>query len=394
MSCTNETELEPTAPKAGRFLRSFTRGLALGALAVGLVCGPAWAQTEPRYRLHTPKAQPQETKTSRAQSESHDQTGSTTPVRRTETRTETKQGEVVIERLETPSINGRYELRSETEVETIKVDANTTRVIRRLFNRNPDGRRTVIEVSEEEHQRLSENSERVVRTTSKPNLSGKLQLTRQEIQETSQVAPGTRQTQTTVLEPDINGGLATTRQLTETEQQTGEGVVLVEQTQRLPDGNQRWDTYETRERVIRTEGEDVRSEEQVFRRDADRKLSLAERTLTHEWKDAAGAEHQTVETRSRNIGGTTRTPDGRLMVVERIRTVRRTQADGSQQTTQEVERSSAVAPGESPRVVERTMQFSRPVGPGGTQIKKTVQTPDPNGRYRTVIVLEGGESKP
>ena len=392
MSCSSEMGPTPPAPKAWRFLSASTRGLALWGLALGLACGPAMAQTQPRYRLHTPKTQPQEAKTSGAQSESHDQTGGTTPVRRTETRTETEQGQVVTERLEAPDLHGRYELLSETEEETIEVDANTTRVIRRLFARDPDGRRAVIEVTEEEHHRLTDNRERVVRTTSKPNLSGKLRLTRQEIQETSQVAPGARQTQTTVLEPDVNGGLAATQQITETEQQKGEGVVVVEQTHRLPDGNQRWETYETRERVIRTQGEEVRTEEQVFRQSAaDRKLSLAERTLTHEYKDAEGAEHQTRETHSRNIGGTTRTPDGRLAVVERIRTVRRTQADGSQQTTQEVERPSALAPGEAPRVIERTMQFSRPVGPGGTQTKKTVQTLDPNGKYRTVIVLQGNE---
>jgi len=361
---------------------------------VGLACGSAVAQTQPRYRLHTPKTQPQATKTSGAQSQSQDQTGGTTPVRRTETRTETEQGQVVTERLETPGINGRYELLAETEEETIEVDANTTRVIRRLFNRGPDGRRTLIEVTEEEQQRLPDNAERVVRTVSKPNMNGRLRLTRREIQQTAQVAASTRETKITVLEPDVNGGLAATQQINQTEQQKEEGLVVVERTHRLPDGNQSWEAYETRERVIRTEGEEVRSEEQVFRKDANRKLSLAERVLSHEWKDAEGAEHQTIETHSRNIDGTTRTGDGRLTVVERISTVRRTEANGSQQTTQEVEQRLMVAPTAPLKVIERTLEFSRPVGPGGAQINRTVQKLDPNGKYRKVIVLQGEEKKP
>jgi hypothetical protein len=361
---------------------------------VGLACISAVAQTQPRYRLHTPKTQPQEAKTARTQSESRDQVGGTTPVRRTETRAETEQRQVVTERLETPGINRRYELLAETEEETIEVDANTTRVIRRLYNRGPDGRRTLIEVSEEEQQHLPENAERIVRTVSKLNLNGRLQLTRREIQETAQVDPSTRETKTTVFEPDINGGLTATQQINETEQQKEEGLVVAERTHMIPDGNQRWEAFETRERVIRTEGEEVRTDEQIFRRDANRKLSLAERVLTHEWKDAEGAEHQTSETHSRNISGTTRTGDGRLTVVERISTVRRSQADGSQQTTQEVEQRSIVAPNAPLKVIERTLEFSRPVGPGGAQITKTVQKLDPSGKYRKVILLQGEEKKP
>lgn len=394
MFSSSKKRTEAAAPKAWRYLRAAARGLGLWGLAVGLTCSSAVAQTQPRYRLHTPKTQPQEAKTSRAQSESRDQSGGTTPVRRTETRTETEQGQVVTERLETPGINGRYELLTETEEETIEVDANTTRVIRRLYNRGPDGRRTLIEVSEEEQQRLPDKRERIVRTVSKPNVNGWLQSTRQEIQETAQVDASTRETKLTVLEPDINGGLTATQQINQTEQQKEEGLVVVERTHLLPDGNQRWEAYETRERVIRTEGEEVRTDEQVFRKDASRKLSLAERVLSHEWKDAEGAEHQTIETHSRNIGGTTRTGDGRPTVVERISTVRRSQADGSQQTTQEVEQRRIAAPNAPLKVIERTLEFSRPVGPGGAQIKRTVQKLDPNGKYRKVIVLEGEEKKP
>jgi hypothetical protein len=233
-----------------------------------------------------------------------------------------------------------------------------------------------------------------VRSVSKPRLNGRLQLTQREVQETRQTSPSVRQTQTTVLRPDINGGLAATDQINETVQEKGAGVTVVNRTHLLPDGNRRWELYETREQVIREDKAEVRVEEEVHRRDANRRLSLTERTVTREWKDAKGEEHQTIEVFSNNIGGTTRTEDGRLVLDHRLSTVRRSLPDGSQQTTQEFEQRSLVSPTEPLRVVEKSMQFSRPVGRGETQVQKTVQTLDGGGHYRTTIVLAGKKPTP
>lgn len=364
-------------------------------LAIGLACAAVGTQAQtPRHRFHTPKASSQQANTASTQSEWPYATGGITPARRTETSTKTESGQVVTQRLETPGIYGRYQLLTETEEETIEVDANTTRVIRRLFARDARGRRQVIEVTEEEHHRLPNDGERIVRNTSQPTLDGHFQLTRRDIEETTQVTPTMRQTRTTVSHPDINGGLTPVEQISETEQEKEPGVLVVERTQLLLDGNGRWEPHETRERVIRSQGGEVRTEEQVYRKDANFQMSLAERTVTREWKDEQGAEHQTTQVYSDNISGNTHSADDRLHLDRELRIVRQTRSDGSQQTIQELGQRSTVAPSSPLRVTERVVTFSRPVGRGGAQTQKTVQALDANGRYQTIIVLQVNESNP
>ena len=362
------------------------RVFAWTGLVIGLACTAVGTQAQtPRYRFHTPEASIAST-----QSEWLEATVGTTPVRRTETTTKTENGQVVTQRLETIGLYGRYQVLTEMEEETIEVDATTTRVIRRWFAPDAQGRPNVIEVTEEEHFRIPNEGERIVRNTSRPTLDGHFQLLRREIEETSHVSPTMRQTLTTVSQPDLNGRLTPFEQIRETEHEQEPGVSIVERTQLLLDGNGRWEPHEIRERVIRSQGGEVRTEEQVSRRDANIQMSLVERTVTREWKDEQGAEHQTTQVYSDYISGNS--SDNRLQLERELRITRQTRSDGSQQTIEELGRRSTLAPGSPLRVAERVLTVSRPVGRGGTQTTKTVQALDANGRYQTFTVLQGTES--
>jgi hypothetical protein len=294
--------------------------------------------------------------------------------------------------LETLEVDGRYQPSVEMEQETIQVNAQTTRVVRRLFARDADGRRKLIELTQEGQQSLGGDKQRVVRTTFKPTLDGHMQVTREEIQETSRLSPQTTQTETSILQPDINGGFTAVEKVSEIEEQKGPGVMETKRTQLLPDGNGRWETYQSVERVVRSQDGEVRAEEQVYRRDANRQLSLAERTVSRERKDAAGAEQQVTEVYSSNIAGTTREGDGRLQLDRRVRITRSSRPDGSQQTVQELEQRSLVAPNEGLQGTERVVEWLRPAGAAGTEMKKSVQARDSSGRYRTFIVLQSKTS--
>ncbi len=367
------------------------RVLALLGLGLVLVCGPARAQT--LYRLHQPEASAKKPKTSSTETERHDLAAGTTPSRSVETRKRTDGHQVETHALETLSVEGRYEPLIQSDEQTTQVDAQTTRIVRRSFARDADGRRKVIEVTEEEHHRLPGSRLSVVRTTSRPDLDGHFQIKRREIEETIPLSSNVNQTRTTVLLPDINGTLGAAEQINQIERQKEKGVVGVEKTRLLPDGNGRWEPYETQERVVKTDAKEVRTEEQVRRRDATGQLSLTERTITNEWKDASGQENQTVETYSNNIAGTTRYEDGSLHLDRRLHVVRSTRPDGSQQTVQQLEQRSIVAPAEGLRVTEKTEEISRPSSQGGTDSQKTVQRVDGNGQLKTVFIVKAREAK-
>ncbi len=361
----------------------------LVALALAVATGAAQTP-QPQYRPHTPKKKQEQAKGAPGQSTRQDPTG-VTPTRTRNTTRTTAAGQVETTTVDTLSPDGTYEPSVEVEEETVVVDARTTRVIQRLYNRDPDGRRRLFERTEEEHQQLPDQTMRIVRRTSHAHLDGHLRLTREEQSDTRQSQPGVAETRTVVRQPDINGGFRPVEQVQTIERETQPGVRELERTQLLPDGNGRWETQEKRRRTVTTTQEQVRTEEEVYRRDPNRQLSLAEKTVTREWQDAQGAERQTTEVYSNAIAGTASYGDGRLHLDRRIETTRRTRADGTEEVIQDEQERSLVAPGEPLRPARRTIEFSRSVGADERQVQKTVQARDANGKYQTILVLESRE---
>ena len=94
------------------------------------------------------------------------------------------------------------------EKESVKVDANTVRVLERTFGRDSNGQRALTQVTEEERRTSRDGDMKSVRTTSNPDANGSLQVVQREIQETRKTGPGAEDTKTTVFTPNINGGLA------------------------------------------------------------------------------------------------------------------------------------------------------------------------------------------
>ncbi len=361
---------------------------ALAVLGLSLLWGTAWAQTH--YGFYQPPAPtPAAGQSSTTTTDQRDLTGGTTPMRVIETRTEANGRKVDTQVLQRPSVDGRQEPLLEREEETTQVDSQTVRVVRRLFNRDPDGRRKLIEVTEEEKRALPGNGESVIRTTSTPDLAGRFQVTRRETQERTPMGADAQQTRTTVFLPNINGGLARSVQVEQIERKSKNDTTEIRSTTLLPDGNGRWAPSEIKESVIQKEGKEARTEEQrVYRPDSHRQLSLAERTVSREWKDPNGQEQSTVETYSVNIAGGVRYEDERVHLERRVRIVRSTRPDGSQEVSQQLEQRSIVVPSDGLRVIEKSVEVSRPNGRGGTETHRTVQRPDGNGQLREMIIFD------
>ncbi len=372
--------------RAGDFCRG-GQMRALAVLGLGLLCGTAWAQTN--YGFYQPPAPAAAKSSTTTTTDRQDLSGDTTPTRVIETHTEASGRKVDAQVLQRPSADGRLEPSVEREEETTQVDAQAVRVVHRLFNRDPDGRRKLMEVIEEEKRALPGNRESVVLTTSKPDLAGRFQVTRRETQERTPMGLDAQQTRTTVFLPSINGGLAPSVQIDQVERKSKGDTTEIRSTKLLPDGNGRWEPSEIRESVIQKEGKEARTEEQrVYRRDPNRQLSLAERTVSREWKDPNGQEQSVVETYSVNVAGATRYEDGRVHLDRRLRIVRSARPDGSQEVSQQLEQRSTVAPNDGLRVTEKSVEVSRPNGRGGTETQRTVQAPDGNGQLREIIIFD------
>lgn len=319
-------------------------------------------------------------------SDSANSTFSSNPTRTTESHTESNGRVADTQSLQRRGLDGRYENYLDTEKETVKVNASTTRTIERVYGRDPDGRKALVQVVEQETRTLPGNETKVVRTTSNPDVNGGLQVIRREIQETRQSSPDVQDTKTTLLTPSVNGGFVPSVQTEERQIRRNEHLSEFRKSTSLPDGNGNWRIAEVRRGTIESSknaDEQVRTES-ILRPAADGSLSVVEKNVTHESKSASGDKSQTTETFSKDVPGGF--GDGTLRLSERQTTVERSRPDGTKTREQQVEQRSAGDASAGVRPTQKTIDIVRPTVSGGTQESRTVESRDANGNMGIVWV--------
>lgn len=311
--------------------------------------------------------------------------GSWNPTRTRTTHTENSGRTVEMQSLERLGPDGRYVPYLDTQKETIRVNATTTRTIERTFVRNPDGGKQLMQVTEEENRTLSGGEQKMVRTTSNPDVNGQLQVVRREMQDTRQTGPDSQQISTTVLSPDINGGLAPSLKAEEHRVRSND-TVQYRQSTLLPDGNGNWQLSEVREGIIKESSKEKTKvqEENVLRPGSDGKLALSERTVTKESGDGPGEKRQTVENYSTQVPGGF--GDGSLQLNQRVTTVHQARPQGGESTMQQVEQRNPAAPTEAPRLTQRAIDIVRPTLSGVRDQTRTTQSLDANGNLGVVWI--------
>lgn len=333
----------------------------------------------------------QDSSSSWSTSQLSDPNGSLNPTRTTQSHSE-RDGHVVDQTsLENVGPDGRYVPYSDTEKESVQVDANTTRTVERTFGRGPDGQRMLIQQSETESRKLANGESRSVRTTSSPDADGRLQTTRREETDSKQLSPDVRQTNTTVFSPDGNGGLSPSVRIEEREKKTEGGGVDFSQSTQLSDGTGHWNLSERREgTVTREPGRGGSKEERVFRPDASGHLAEVERTVTRD-SGSAGEKDATTETYSTNIPGVA--GNDQLQLVSREITVQKT-GSNAQSTIRQVENINPGNPSSGLQLTKQAIDIVRPGGSGTAQQQSTTLTFDSEGHTNSVVVQMGTTNNP
>ena len=122
---------------------------------------------------------------------------------------------------------GAHEPFLDTERESVKVDAMTTRNVVRTYGRDPDGRRSLVQVTEETVQGSPDGESKISRATSNPDVNGGLQVVQREQESTKRTGPNSQETTTTVLAPDANGRFVPMMQVKEQQTKTSDSVTEV-----------------------------------------------------------------------------------------------------------------------------------------------------------------------
>lgn len=315
------------------------------------------------------------------------------PTRTTETHT-VVDGRLVDKTLvESLGPDGQYVLYSETEKESVHVNDTTVRNIERSFARGPDGERTLIQERQEESRSLPGGEEKVVRTISNPDANGALHVVQRELEDSKLLSPGVRETATTVLTPDMNGGLAPAVQIVERETHSGDGTIDVKKTTQLSDGTGHWQLSEVREATSKEENGQIRStDERVLRPDSNGNLAVVERTVAKQTNAGPGEKRDTIDKYSTNVPG--QAGNDSLQLVQREITVEQNTPAGGHSTTRQIEQANPGDPTDGLRVSEETVDIVRPGGSGAAYEKRTILTPDSDGRLGEVWVDVGKTSNP
>jgi hypothetical protein len=280
--------------------------------------------------------------------------------------------------------DGRYEPYLDTEKESVKVDAHTTRTINRTFARDSDGRKTLMQVTEEETRTLPGGGQKSTRTTSNPDANGQLQLVEKEIQDTKQIGPDVQETKTTVLTPSGNGGLAPALQREERDTRRSDHLTEFKKSTSLPDSNGNWVVNEVKEGAIRSDGKNQTREENVLRPDNDGRMAVVERTVKRESVSSPGNKEQTTETYSTNVPGGV--DEGRLSLSERVNTVQTVSPDGKQLTETRIQARNPGQLDSGFRLTQQTIDIIRPGPDGRSQEQHVIASPAPSGSLGVVSV--------
>jgi hypothetical protein len=293
------------------------------------------------------------------------------PSRTTESHTKSGNRTVDKQKLEVLGPNGRYQPFSETETETIQVDATTTKTVVRTYQWNGNGQRVLAQVTEENSRTTTRGDTRVERKTSNADVNGNLQVARREVEDTKKVSPGVEETKTTVYRADSYGGFTQSEQTKELKTQGADNTVAVKKTTLVPDGNGSWKVNDVTEKTTTDNGKSCTTDERVSRPDLNGRLQESSRTVSKEAETPTGEKRSTVESY-----------DGANQLNKRVTKIQKKGSAG-EVTEEQIEQPNLGNPSDGARVTGRTKYVVQYAGPG-TQATKTVEVRDANGNFHTV----------
>ena len=291
------------------------------------------------------------------------------PLRRVERRTESGGRKVIIETVDAPGVEGKWQPLEEVVSETTRRD---------VFRFDFDRRRKLAETTQSEVTETNASTRNVQRTWV-ADLDGRLILSSAYREETRLVAPGIRQTDATASIRSPEPSLREVERNVSTEQQVSSAVVRHDNAHFVRDLNGRWVPTETRSGETRGIGSAERVQEETIQRpNLTGALAVRDKVIIRT-SESNGETRVVTETYSQDAEGFVRSAS-RLALRERVRRSTTVTADGGRSTVEEIEARNPIAPNDPMRVIQRTVETVRSVGAGRRVIERQVFERDQNGR--------------
>jgi hypothetical protein len=276
--------------------------------------------------------------------------------------------------------NGRYQSSSETEKETIHVDATTTRTVVRSYSWDVNGQRDLQQVTEEEARSSASGDVHVIRTMSESDGNGNLQVIQREVADKRKISPEVLETKTTTYLPNGNGGLTPSLQTQELQKRIADHRVEVKKTLLRPNSSGNWEIAEVKATALKEDNKNRTSEERISRPDSEGGLSEVSRTVGKETENAAGDKNTTVETYFTNAPGVA--ADGSLRLNWQVTTVQK--ADSGGKTTEQQSKQPNPNGTNGDLQVTTKTKYTVRYAASSTEETKTIQEREINGTFNVV----------
>lgn len=285
------------------------------------------------------------------------------------------------QRVEVLGPGGRYQPFTETETETIQVDATTTRTIVRAYQWNGTGQKILSQVTEENSRSTAGGDTRTERKTSNADVNGNFQVVQREVLDSRKLSSGAEETKSTVYRRDSYGGFTQVGQTQELKTRGADDSVAVKKTTLIPDGNGNWKVGSVAEKTIKDNGKNRTTEERLSSPDLDGRLHEGSRTVAKETESVSGEKRSTVEVY-----------DGGSQLNRRVSKTYKKDSNG-EATEEQTEQPNPGNPSDTPKVTGRTRYVVQYAGPG-TQQSKTVEIRNSNGNSQVVSVETQKSTQP
>jgi hypothetical protein len=307
--------------------------------------------------------------------------------RQTDTRTTSPGREVSTQTIEVQGNDGRFRTAREATTETVGIGTKSVQSTETVYGTTADGRRILVSTTQANQEQLPDGTTRTVEDIRDADLNGGVRLSQRQVVNEKVIGRNVKQTDTSIYRPGLNVALREDVRLRETERQVSPDVVQTESTRAIWTANGQFQTVETKNREVRKTGTTGSTEEEVVNRvDDNGVMHPFERSVSRQ-STANGKEEVVAE----RYAQAPNQPAGQLQLKERAHTTTIKTADGGEQRIHELERANPVPNGQL-RVVERTVETVRSVGPGQWETDRQVFALDVNGRLVPSTSDRGQES--
>ena len=278
----------------------------------------------------------------------------------TSTTTKTASG-AEIQKVSVPGVNGGARTLVDQETETTQLNANTTRTTTKIYGQDAEGNRQLIGIDQTDTTDLGNGKSRAVSTYSERDQNNQFDVTRRKVSETVPSGPDTQTTNVSVFTAagEASGQLALSQKIHEVTH-TGKDSERTTSTLMRPDGNGGWAPTQRTETTVQKQAGDAKTEEKnLYLIDANGKLSLTQKVVTHDWKAKDGQQHQVVSTYVTPPGGTLNgAAGGGLDLMQQVTTIKTVRPDGKIETRQQTSERSLVSPSEGLKVTGAVVEVA------------------------------------